>query len=68
MHAIEPSGPSFVWSFYGYSPFYGRLIGVFELVPAVLLLFRRTATVGAAALFAVSLNLTARTSPSTFPR
>lgn len=52
------SGPFFVWAFYGYSHTYGRIVGLFELVPAILLLFRRTATVGAAALFAVSLNIT----------
>jgi uncharacterized membrane protein YphA (DoxX/SURF4 family) len=51
-------GPGLVWAFYGYSPFYGRIVGLFELVPALLLLHRRTATVGAAALFAVSLNIT----------
>ncbi|MDQ6829459.1 MAG: DoxX family membrane protein [Gemmatimonadota bacterium] len=50
-------GPSFVWYFYGYSPFYGRVIGLFELVPAIMLLIPRTAAAGAAALFAVSLNV-----------
>jgi len=48
-----------VWAFYGYSPFYGRFTGLFELVPAILLLIPRTATIGAAALFAVALNVTA---------
>jgi uncharacterized membrane protein YphA (DoxX/SURF4 family) len=52
-------GTSLVWAFYGYSPFYGRLTGLFELVPAILLLIPRTATIGAAALFAVALNVTA---------
>ncbi|MFD5828287.1 hypothetical protein [Lentzea sp. NPDC060358] len=51
-------GTSLVWLFYGYSPFYGRVTGLFELVPAVMLLFRRTAFVGAAALFVVGLNIT----------
>ncbi|WP_019204492.1 hypothetical protein [Tsukamurella sp. 1534] len=51
-------GTSVVWAFYGYSPVYGRLTGLFELVPAMLLLWRRTSTLGAAALFAVSLNIT----------
>ncbi|RZQ60050.1 hypothetical protein [Amycolatopsis suaedae] len=51
-------GPGLVWAFYGYSPFYGVATGFFEFVPAVLLLFRRTATLGALALFAVSLNVT----------
>jgi uncharacterized membrane protein YphA (DoxX/SURF4 family) len=52
------SGTSLVWAFYGYSPVYGRFTGLFELVPAVLLLSSRTATLGAAALFAVGLNIT----------
>lgn len=51
-------GTSLVWAFYGYSPFYGRITGLFELLPALLLLSRRTATLGALALFAVSLNIT----------
>lgn len=58
MSKSTASGPFLVWAFYGYSPFYGHIIGLFELVPAVLLLFRSTATAGAAALFAVSLNIT----------
>lgn len=51
-------GTSLVWAFFGYSPFYGRVTGLFELLPAILLLIPRTATIGAAALFAVSLNIT----------
>jgi hypothetical protein len=51
-------GTSLVWAFYGYSPFYGRATGLFEFIPAAMLLFRRTAFVGAAALFAVGLNIT----------
>ncbi|QPP08280.1 hypothetical protein G4Z16_19885 [Streptomyces bathyalis] len=51
-------GTSVVWAFYGYSPVYGRFTGLYELVPALLLLSRRTATLGALALFAVSLNIT----------
>jgi uncharacterized membrane protein YphA (DoxX/SURF4 family) len=52
-------GTSLVWAFYGYSPMYGRFTGLFEFVPAILLLIPRTATIGAAALFAVALNVTA---------
>jgi hypothetical protein len=52
------SGTFMVWAFYGYSSFYGHFIGLFELIPGILLLFRRTATLGAAALFAVGLNIT----------
>lgn len=54
----ERPGPVLVWAFYGYSPFYGRLVGLFEVLPAIMLLFGRTSLVGAGALFAVSLNLT----------
>ncbi|OEU86832.1 hypothetical protein DB35_24800 [Streptomyces abyssalis] len=51
-------GTSVVWAFYGYSEFYGRFTGLYELLPALLLLSRRTATLGALGLFAVSLNIT----------
>ncbi|MFN8572003.1 MAG: hypothetical protein U0132_08105 [Gemmatimonadaceae bacterium] len=51
-------GPGFVWAFYGYSPYYGRFIGFAELVPALLLFRARTATIGAAMLFPVALNIT----------
>lgn len=54
----ETDGTSLVWAFYGYSPFYGRVTGLFELIPALLLLSRRTVALGASALFAVSLNIT----------
>lgn len=52
------SGTGLVWAFYGYSPFYGRFTGLFELIPALMLLVPRTATLGAMGLFAVSLNIT----------
>lgn len=51
-------GPSLVWAFFGYSQIYGRATGLFELGPAILILIPRTATIGAAGLFAVSLNIT----------
>ena len=51
-------GTSVVWAFYGYSPVYGRFTGLYELLPALLLLSRRTAALGALALFGVSLNIT----------
>lgn len=47
-----------VWALYGYPPVYGRFTGLYEVVPALLLLSRRTATLGALGLFAVSLNVT----------
>ena len=52
------TGTFMVWAFYGYSSFCGHFIGLFELIPAVLLFFRRTTMIAAAALFAVSLNIT----------
>ena len=58
MNKKTVGGAELVWSFYGYSPVYGRAIGLFEFIPAVMLLFRRTTTLGAAALFVVSLNVT----------
>jgi uncharacterized membrane protein YphA (DoxX/SURF4 family) len=51
-------GPFLVWAFYGYSPMYGRFVGFTELIPGIMLLIPRTATLGAAALFLVSLNIT----------
>jgi hypothetical protein len=51
-------GTTLVWSFFGYSPVYGRLIGVAELVPGILLLFRRTQPLGAVCLLPVTANIT----------
>lgn len=51
-------GNSLIWAFFGYSPLYGRLTGLFELLPGIFILWPRTAWVSAAALFAVSLNVT----------
>lgn len=51
-------GPPLVWAFYGYSPVYGRVTGLFELLPALLLVFRRTSLLGALGLFAVGANIT----------
>ncbi|MGQ0767224.1 MAG: hypothetical protein ACT4OZ_16370 [Gemmatimonadota bacterium] len=58
MDKATVDGPSLVWAFFGYSQVYGRATGLFELGPAILILIPRTATIGAAALFAVSLNIT----------
>lgn len=52
------SGPFLVWAFYGFSPAYAKFIAMCELIPGILLLFPRTAFVGAAALFPVALNIT----------
>ena len=51
-------GTYLVWSFFGYSDLYGRLIGVAEMVPGLLLLFPRTLTLGAMLLFPITLNIT----------
>jgi hypothetical protein len=51
-------GPTLVWCFYGYSPVYGRLIGLAELVPGALLLLPRLRTVGALLLLPVSAHIT----------
>jgi uncharacterized membrane protein YphA (DoxX/SURF4 family) len=51
-------GTTLVWVFFGYSPVYGRLIGLAELVPAVLLLIPRTATLGALILLPIIANIT----------
>jgi hypothetical protein len=47
-----------VFYFYGYSRMYGTFIALCEIVPAVMLLVPRLATVGAAAIFAIMLNIT----------
>lgn len=41
------SGIYLTWSFLGYAPWFQVLLGFFELVPALLLLFRRTMLAGA---------------------
>ncbi|MBX7106091.1 MAG: hypothetical protein K1X57_18565 [Gemmataceae bacterium] len=46
-----------VWHFYGYSPVYHRFLGVAECVPGLLLLWPRTATLGALMALPVALNI-----------
>lgn len=58
MSKSTATGNFLIWAFFGYSPVYGRITGLFELIPGILLLFRRTSFAAAAALFAVSLNIT----------
>jgi hypothetical protein len=60
-------GPFFVWAFFGWAKPYWIFAGLGELVPAILLLFRRTATVGALMLFPVALNITVMTFAFQFP-
>jgi hypothetical protein len=46
-----------VWHFYGYSPVYHRFIGAAECLPAILLIWPRTATLGALLAFPVAVNI-----------
>lgn len=41
------SGKNLTWAFLGYSPWFQVLLGFLELIPCLLLLFRRTALLGA---------------------
>jgi len=54
----DPPSPGIVWAFYGISPVYGHITGLFEVVPALLLLHPRLYSLGALGLFAVELNIT----------
>ncbi len=54
----DPNAFSMIWYFYGYSRVYGTFIAMCELIPAALLLIARTQTISAAAIFALSLNIT----------
>lgn len=51
------SGKTLAWAFLGYSSWFEVLLGVFELIPALLLLFRRTTLMGAILLLPVTLNV-----------
>jgi uncharacterized membrane protein YphA (DoxX/SURF4 family) len=51
-------GPNLVWHFFGFSPIYGRLVGLAELVPGFLLLAPRTRLLGALLLVPVAANIT----------
>jgi uncharacterized membrane protein YphA (DoxX/SURF4 family) len=51
-------GPTLVWSFFGWSPVYGRFIGLGELMSGVLLIIPRTRTLGAVCLFPITANIT----------
>lgn len=52
-----PGGHVMIWYFFGYSRIYGYFIAMAEIVPALLLIWPRTALLGAAILFAVALNV-----------
>jgi uncharacterized membrane protein YphA (DoxX/SURF4 family) len=54
---IELSPMRVAWSFFGYSRGYQIFLGWGEVIPAVLLLFRRTTLLGALIMFVVMLNV-----------
>jgi len=53
----ETTGPHLAWAFLGYSWWFPILLGLFEFVPAALLLFRRTTLLGALLLFPMTLSV-----------
>jgi hypothetical protein len=53
----ESSPMGLLWTFMAASPMYTFFAGLMEVIPAVLLVFRRTTVVGAAMAFAVMLNV-----------
>jgi hypothetical protein len=53
----ESSPMGLLWTFMGFSPAYTMFAGVCEIIPALLLLFRRTATLGALISIGVLLNI-----------
>ncbi len=53
----EASGITLTWAFLGYQPWFQFLLGALEIIPTVLLLFRRTRRVGALLLLPVILNI-----------
>jgi uncharacterized membrane protein YphA (DoxX/SURF4 family) len=59
---MEPYGESspmgLLWTFMGHSAVYSFIAGAAEVLGGVLVLFRRTATLGALVIFAVMLNVT----------
>ena len=55
LDTVAPS--TLVWFFYGYAPLYGMFIGIGECVAALLIMWRRTQTLGALCFFAIALNI-----------
>jgi uncharacterized membrane protein YphA (DoxX/SURF4 family) len=53
----QTSGSMLAWAFLGYQPWFQFLMGVFEVVPGLLLLTRRTWRLGALLLFPVLFNV-----------
>lgn len=54
---VELTPMRVAWAFFGYSRGYQQFLGLGEVVPAVLLLFRRTTLLGAILMFTVMLNV-----------
>lgn len=54
---IRTPGSMLTWAFLGYQPWFQFLLGALEIIPGVLLLFRRTWRLGALLLFPVMLNV-----------
>jgi hypothetical protein len=54
---IQTSGSMLTWAFLGYQPWFQFLLGVFETIPGLLLLGRRTWRLGALLLFPVLSNV-----------
>lgn len=53
----ELDGVTLAWAFLGFSPWFSVMLGFFELVPGVLLLFNRTKLLGAVLLFPIVLTV-----------
>ncbi len=51
------NGHTIIWYFFGYSRTYGTFVALCEMVPALLLLWHRTARLAALVLFAVATNI-----------
>ena len=53
----ESSGVALTWAFLGYSPMFQFLLGAFEVIPGLLLLFSRTRRIGTLLMFPVLANV-----------
>ena len=53
----EVSGFWLTWYYYGYSPFYGNLVGLAQISGGILLMFRKTTLLGACILFPIVTNI-----------
>ncbi len=53
----EAIGSQLTWAFIGYSTWFRVLLGLFEFIPAVLLLFRRTTLLGAILLLPMTIGV-----------